>query len=60
MPYLEFVTLMNSAYLILTDSGGIQEEGATLSKPVLVMREETERPEIIEAGCAILVGSDID
>lgn len=60
MPYLEFVTLMNSAYLILTDSGGIQEEGATLSKPVLVMREDTERPEIIEAGCGILVGSDID
>lgn len=60
MPYLEFVTLMNSAHLILTDSGGIQEEGATLSKPVLVMREDTERPEIIEAGCGILVGSDID
>jgi UDP-N-acetylglucosamine 2-epimerase (non-hydrolysing) len=60
MPYLEFVTLMSSAYLILTDSGGIQEEGATLSKPVLVMREDTERPEIIDAGCGILVGSDID
>jgi UDP-N-acetylglucosamine 2-epimerase (non-hydrolysing) len=60
MPYLEFVTLMNQAYIILTDSGGIQEEGATLSKPVLVMREDTERPEVIEAGCAILVGSDID
>ena len=60
MPYLEFVTLMNQAYIILTDSGGIQEEGATLSKPVLVMREDTERPEVIEAGCAILVGSDIE
>lgn len=58
MPYLEFVTLMNSAHVILTDSGGIQEEGATLSKPVLVMREDTERPEIIEAGCGLLVGSD--
>ncbi len=60
MPYLEFVTLMNLAYIILSDSGGIQEEGATLSKPVLVMREDTERPEVIESGCAILVGSDID
>lgn len=60
MQYLEFVTLMNAAYIILTDSGGIQEEGATLSKPVLVMREDTERPEIIEAGCGILVGADTD
>jgi len=60
MEYLEFVTLMNLCYLILTDSGGIQEEGATLSKPVLVMRDTTERPELIEAGCGMLVGSDID
>ncbi len=60
MPYLEFVTLMSRAHIILTDSGGIQEEGATLARPVLVMREDTERPEIIESGCAAIVGSDVD
>jgi len=54
--YAAFVALMKRAYLILTDSGGIQEEAPTLSKPVLVMRKTTERPEGIEVGCAELVG----
>jgi UDP-N-acetylglucosamine 2-epimerase (non-hydrolysing) len=48
--------LMNAAYLVLTDSGGIQEEAPSLGKPVLVMRTETERPEAVEAGTARLVG----
>lgn len=56
--YLEFVGLMQRATLILTDSGGIQEEAPTFKKPVLVMREVTERPEAIEAGTARLVGTD--
>lgn len=57
--YLPFVYLMKSAYLILTDSGGIQEEGPSLGKPVLVMRDETERPEAIEAGTVKLVGTEV-
>ncbi|MBC8262836.1 MAG: UDP-N-acetylglucosamine 2-epimerase (non-hydrolyzing) [Anaerolineales bacterium] len=57
--YLPFVQLMRLAYLILTDSGGIQEEVPTLGKPVLVMRNVTERPEGIEAGAAKLVGTDV-
>lgn len=56
--YEEFVHLMDRSYLILTDSGGIQEEGPALGKPVLVMRELTERPEAIEVGTARLVGTD--
>lgn len=60
LDYSLFVFLMNRAYLILTDSGGIQEEAPSLSKPVLVMRELTERPEAIEAGTAKLVGTDSD
>ena len=56
--YLPFCYLMNRASLILTDSGGIQEEAPSLGKPVLVMRETTERPEAIEAGTARLVGTD--
>ncbi len=56
--YLEFVDLMNRAYLILTDSGGIQEEAPSLGKPVLVMRQTTERTEGVEAGCAELVGTE--
>jgi UDP-N-acetylglucosamine 2-epimerase (non-hydrolysing) len=52
--------LMNAAYLVLTDSGGIQEEAPTLGKPVLVMRTETERPEAVEAGTARLVGPSAD
>ena len=58
LPYLSFVALMNRASLILTDSGGIQEEAPSLGKPVLVMRESTERPEAISAGTARLVGAD--
>ena len=56
--YLPFVYLMNRSYLILTDSGGIQEEAPSLGKPVLVMRETTERPEAVEAGTVKLVGTD--
>ena len=57
MDYVPFVQLMDRCYLILTDSGGIQEEGPSLGKPVLVMREKTERPEGIEAGTVKLVGT---
>jgi len=57
--YLPFVQLMRLAYLILTDSGGIQEEAPTLGKPVLVMRNVTERPEGIEAGTSKLVGTNV-
>ncbi|MDH3000144.1 UDP-N-acetyl glucosamine 2-epimerase [Chelonobacter oris] len=56
--YLPFVYLMNRAYLILTDSGGIQEEAPSLGKPVLVMRDTTERPEAVAAGTVRLVGID--
>jgi UDP-N-acetylglucosamine 2-epimerase (non-hydrolysing) len=56
--YLEFVHLMNRAYLVLTDSGGVQEEAPSLGKPVLVLREVTERPEGVEAGTAVVVGTD--
>jgi UDP-N-acetylglucosamine 2-epimerase (non-hydrolysing) len=58
MAYLPFVALMERATLILTDSGGIQEEAPSLGKPVLVMRETTERPEALSAGTARLVGAD--
>ena len=58
--YLPFVYLMKSAYLILTDSGGIQEEAPSLGKPVLVMRDNTERPEALDAGTVLLVGTDVD
>lgn len=60
LDYLPFVYLMNRAYLILTDSGGIQEEAPALGKPVLVMRNVTERPEGVAAGTAKLVGTDKD
>jgi len=60
MEYLPFVRLMERAYLILTDSGGIQEEASVLGKPVLVMRDVTERPEAVAAGIARLVGTDTD
>lgn len=56
--YLPFVYLMSRAHLILTDSGGIQEEAPSLGKPVLVMRDTTERPEAVEAGTVKLVGTD--
>jgi UDP-N-acetylglucosamine 2-epimerase (non-hydrolysing) len=58
MDYVPFVDLMRRAYLILTDSGGIQEEAPSLGKPVLVLREKTERPEAVEAGTVKLVGTD--
>ncbi|MHB1102390.1 MAG: non-hydrolyzing UDP-N-acetylglucosamine 2-epimerase [Devosia sp.] len=58
--YLPFVYLLKRAYLVLTDSGGVQEEAPSLGKPVLVMRENTERPEGVAAGTARLVGTDID
>ena len=58
--YLPFVYLMNRSSVILTDSGGIQEEAPSLGKPVLVMRDTTERPEAVEAGTVELVGTDRD
>ena len=58
LDYLALVRLMRRARLILTDSGGIQEEAPTFGKPVLVLREKTERPEGVEAGLARLVGTD--
>ncbi|MCH7330884.1 non-hydrolyzing UDP-N-acetylglucosamine 2-epimerase [Acinetobacter modestus] len=57
--YLPFVYLMNRSYLILTDSGGIQEEAPSLGKPVLVMRDTTERPEAVNAGTVRLVGTNV-
>lgn len=58
--YLPFVYLLDKSYLILTDSGGIQEEAPSLGKPVLVMRDTTERPEAVDAGTVKLVGTDIE
>ena len=58
LEYLTFVKLMDLSYFILTDSGGIQEEGPSLGKPVLVMRDTTERPEALEAGTVKLAGAD--
>ncbi len=58
--YPEFVWLMDRSTLILTDSGGVQEEAPSLRRPVLVMRETTERPEVVEAGAAQLVGTSVD
>lgn len=58
--YLPFVYLMNRSYLILTDSGGIQEEAPSLGKPVLVMRDTTERPEAVDAGTVRLVGTNAE
>ena len=58
--YLPFVHLMRRAHIILTDSGGVQEEAPSLGKPVLVMRDTTERPEAVEAGTVRLVGTDAD
>lgn len=60
MGYVPFVRLMSKSRIILTDSGGIQEEAPSLGKPVLVMRNVTERPEAIEVGTAVLVGTDKD
>ena len=58
LDYLDFVFLMSRSTLVLTDSGGIQEEAPGLGKPVLVMRDTTERPEALEAGTVKLVGTD--
>lgn len=58
LQYLQFVYLMEKSYLILTDSGGVQEEAPGLGKPVLVMRDTTERPEAVEAGTVLLVGTN--
>lgn len=60
LEYLSFVSLMEKASIVLTDSGGIQEEAPSLGKPVLVMRDTTERPEALDAGTVKLVGTDFD
>lgn len=57
LDYATFVWMMDKSYLVITDSGGVQEEAPSLGKPVLVMREKTERPEAVEAGTVILVGT---
>lgn len=58
LDYVSFVDVMRRAYILITDSGGVQEEGPSLGKPVLVMREKTERPEAVKAGTVKLVGTD--
>lgn len=58
LDYVPFVDLMRRASILLTDSGGIQEEGPSLGKPVIVMREKTERPEAVEAGTVRMAGTD--
>ena len=60
LQYLEFVHLMSKAHIVLTDSGGIQEEAPGLGKPVLVMRDTTERPEALKSGTVHLVGTNHD
>lgn len=60
LTYVPFVDLMRRAHILLTDSGGVQEEGPSLGKPILVMREKTERPEAVIAGTVKLVGTDED
>ena len=60
LDYVAFVDMMRRSYLLLTDSGGVQEEAPSLGKPVLVMREKTERPEAVEAGTSTLVGTDFE
>lgn len=59
MEYLPFMYLMNKSFLVITDSGGIQEEAPSIGKPVLVMRDTTERPEAVEAGTVRLIGTDV-
>jgi UDP-N-acetylglucosamine 2-epimerase (non-hydrolysing) len=59
LEYVPFVDLMRRAFLIVTDSGGVQEEGPSLGKPILVLREKTERPEAVTAGTVKLVGTDV-
>lgn len=60
MPYLPFCHLLKRSTIVLTDSGGIQEEAPSLGKPILVLRDTTERPEAVEAGTALLVGTDVE
>jgi UDP-N-acetylglucosamine 2-epimerase (non-hydrolysing) len=60
LDYADFVYLLGQSYLILTDSGGVQEEGPSIGKPVLVMRETTERPEAVSAGASMIVGTSVD
>ena len=60
LAYQDFIWMMNRAKIIITDSGGVQEEAPSLGKPVLVMRDTTERPEAVDAGTVILVGTDKD
>ena len=60
LSYPDFIWLMNKSKIIITDSGGVQEEAPSLGKPVLVMRDTTERPEAVEAGTVLLVGTDKD
>ena len=60
LAYQDFIWLMNRSAIIITDSGGVQEEAPSLGKPVLVMRDTTERPEAVEAGTVILVGTNIE
>ncbi|MCL5746003.1 MAG: UDP-N-acetylglucosamine 2-epimerase (non-hydrolyzing) [Acidobacteria bacterium] len=60
LEYVPFVDLMRRAHLLITDSGGVQEEGPSLGKPILVLREKTERPEAVQAGTVKLVGTDVE
>jgi len=60
LEYASFIAAMNSAYMIISDSGGVQEEAPALGKPVLVLRNETERPEAVDMGVVKLVGTDAD
>jgi UDP-N-acetylglucosamine 2-epimerase (non-hydrolysing) len=60
MSYLPFVSLMDRCFLVLTDSGGVQEEAPSLDKPVIVMRNKTERGEAVETGAVILAGTETD
>ena len=60
LEYLEFIAVMDGAYYIMTDSGGVQEEAPSLGKPTLVLRDTTERPEAIKVGTAKLVGTKYD
>tara|TARA_Y100000815_G_scaffold270797_1_gene296154 strand:- start:830 stop:1366 length:537 start_codon:yes stop_codon:yes gene_type:complete len=60
LSYPSFVWLMNKSHIIITDSGGVQEEAPSLGKPVLVMRDTTERPEAVDAGTVLLVGTNKD
>jgi UDP-N-acetylglucosamine 2-epimerase (non-hydrolysing) len=60
LDYVSFVDAMRKAYLLITDSGGVQEEGPSLGKPILVLREKTERPEAVEAGTVKLVGASVE